>query len=224
MNNEQAVSPTIPRSDAPKALRVFATVISYVCHPVFVPLVMAIVLMKLSPESFSGVSAKQRGEWLLSIGFTTLFFPLFSVALMKPLGFISSFKMPTTKDRIIPLITSMIFYFWVYNVFNNVAGVPFIYKTFFLANFIGIIAVFMFNIFTKVSMHTAGAGTMVGILTVLMLINPAHMLLPLLVSIVVAAVIGFARLVLGEHTRGDVWLGYILGILPQLCVYWYQKP
>ncbi len=218
----------------PKVLRVLATIISYICHPVFFPLVMAIVIWKLAPDIFISVSQKQINLWFLSIGITAVFFPLFSILLMKPLGFISSLHLPTARERTIPLMVCMIFYFWVCHVFNSM-GIPtvlnpnpgpvppFIYKVLLLGNFWGIILVFLVNIFTKISMHTSTAGAMVGILIVLAIISPVNMTAPLLIGIGIAGIIGTARLILGAHQKGDIWVGYIIGILVQLAAYIYMK-
>jgi hypothetical protein len=209
----------------PKGLRMVANVISYVCHPVFFPLVMAYVIYKLAPAGFLGLAPKQLGMWFISIGITGVFFPLFSILLMKQLGFISSFHMPTAKERTIPLMATMIFYFWVSHVFNSMPGVavPLALKVLLLGNFWGIIGLFMINIFTKISMHTAAAGAMIGILVVLMITSPANMTVALFVSIVIAGIIGSARLILGVHEKGDVWLGYIIGFAAQLGAYVYMK-
>ncbi|MFI4963034.1 MAG: phosphatase PAP2 family protein [Legionellales bacterium] len=183
------------------------------------------MLYKLSPAAFMGVPPKQLGLWFLSIGITAVFFPIFSILLMKPLGFINSFLMPTAKERTIPLMASMIFYFWVSHVFNSMSGtpVPLILKVLLLGNFWGIILVFLVNIFTKISMHTSAAGAMIGILIVLMMTSSVNMTMPLLVGIGIAGVIGTARMILGAHQKGDIWVGYIIGILVQLGAYVYMK-
>ncbi len=206
----------------PKALRFLANVASYVFHPVLFPLVMAIVLSQLDNQFF-GIPEKQLKLWFLSIGITAVFFPIFSILIMKPLGFISSFHMPTARERTIPLMTSMIFYFWITHVFNTISGPPLSLKVLLLGNFWGIIAVFMINIFTKISMHTTAAGAMIGIILVLMLNGHVNMAIPLFVSLVIAGIIGSARLILGVHQRGDIWLGYIIGVLVQLGAYIYMR-
>ena len=225
MTESEQITSTRQPATQPAALRLFANIISYLCHPVFFPLVMAFVLYKLTPASFEGVPQKQLGLWFLSIAITAVFFPLFSIALMKPLGFIENFKMPTAKERTIPLMVSMIFYFWVSHVFNVMPGtpVPLVLKVLLLGNFWGIICLFMINIFTKISMHTATAGGMVGIIIVLMILSPANMVIPLFVSIIIAGIIGTGRMILGSHQKGDIWLGYIIGILVQLGAYVYLK-
>ncbi len=226
MSEIQEAATRLPENNTqPKALRILASIISYICHPVFFPLVMAYVIYTLAPAGFMGLPPKQLGLWFLSIGITAVFFPIFSILLMKPLGFISSFHMPTAKERTIPLMTSMIFYFWVSHVFNSMPGAPapLALKVLLLGNFWGIIALFMVNIFTKVSLHTGAAGGMIGVIIVLMLTSPVNLLMPLFVAIVIAGVIGSARLILGAHQRGDVWVGYIIGIVAQLFAYLYLK-
>jgi hypothetical protein len=222
VSEEQRTVPQPPQQ--PKILRVFAHIVSYICHPVFFPLVMAYVLYKLAPTAFEGIAPKQLGLMFISIAVTGVFFPLFSIALMKPLGFISSFEMPTARERTIPLMASMIFYFWISHVFNSMPGtVPLILKVLLLGNFWGIIVLFIINIFTKISLHTSAAGAMIGILLVLMTMSSANMVLPLFAAIFIAGIIGTARMILGAHQRGDIWLGYIIGILVQLGAYVYMK-
>ncbi len=203
-------------------LRGVANVISVIFHPVFMPVIMSLVIYKLAPAGFAGLQPKQLGLMLISIAVSTVLFPLFSILLMKPLGFIDSYRMPTAKERTIPLMVIMIFYFWISHVFNNMAGVvPLALKVLLLGNFWGIIIVFLVNIFTRVSMHTSAAGGMIGIVAVLLIISPANMILPFFAALITAGIIGSARMVLGAHQRGDVWLGYIIGVIVQLGAYIY---
>lgn len=206
----------------PAFLRGFAHVISFLFHPAFMPIVMSLVIYKLAPQGFAGIDEKHRGLLFISITVSTVIFPLFSILLMKPLGFISSYTMPTARERTIPLMATMIFYFWMSHVLNSMAGiVPTQLKVLMLGNFWGIILVFLANIFTRVSMHTAAAGGMIGILTVLLIDNSANMIIPLFIALVIAGIIGSARLILGAHQRGDIWLGYIIGVIVQLGAYLY---
>lgn len=223
MSAQQQAINTPAQNNQPKALRVLAEIISYVFHPIFMPLVMSVVLWKLQPSVFAPFIATTK-TWLLIIAISTLFFPLFTIFLMKQLDFLSSYKMPTAKDRIAPLLAIMIFYFWISHVFNSVPGaVPLILKVLFLGNLWGLVVVFIVNIFTKISMHTSVAGGMIGIIIVLMKIGPGNMLLPLFVAIILAGIMGTARMILGAHQRGDIWLGYIIGILVQIGAYFYMR-
>lgn len=208
------------RRERKTGLQIWATIISYVFHPVFMPSVMAFVLYKLMPTSFAGINAFTFGKIMLPIILNTLFFPLVATALIKAVGFIDSIKMENPKDRIIPLIATMIFYFWAYNVFKNIDA-PLILRVLLLGSFWGIIVLFMINIFFKISMHTTAAGGAVGIMIVLIMVSPVNMILPFFIALLVAGLIGTARLLLKAHSSGEVWLGYIVGILVQVGAYWY---
>ena len=207
-----------------KPLRILAQIISVLFHPVFMPVVMTLVLYKLDAVGFVAISPKQFNWWLISITITTLFFPLFTIFLLKQLRFIESIQLHTAKDRIIPLIAIMIYYFWINHVFGNIPDVPIVLHTLFLGCFWGIIAVFMITIFFKVSMHTASAGGMLGMLIVLLINNTVNMTVPLLAGIVIAGIIGTARLLLRAHSNSEIWLGYLIGILAQVGAYMYLKP
>lgn len=216
---------TTNSAQQPKAVRILASIVSYICHPVFMPLIMAVVLTILSPVSFTGITPQQKGSLLINIAISSVLFPLFAILLMKPLGFINSYHMPTAKERTIPLMVTMVFYFWVSHVFNSMTAftVPFILKVLMLGNFWGIIVLFIINIFTKISMHTAAAGGMLGIIIVLMISSPVNMIVPFFGAMVIAGIIGTARMLLGAHQRGDVWLGYLVGVVVQIAAYIYLK-
>jgi hypothetical protein len=203
-------------------LQSIANLLSYVLHPVFMPLLITFVMYKLAPASFAGYTQKQIGLWFASIGFTMVFFPLFTMLLLKGLGFLKSFKMESTKDRIVPLMATMIFYFWASHVFNNIPS-PNLIKILLMGCFWGTIVLFMLNIFVKVSLHTSAAGGAVAMLLIMMPGNFTNMLLPLGMALVVSALIGKVRLLCKAHTPAEVWLGFITGIIVQLAAYAYMR-
>ncbi|XZF12720.1 hypothetical protein ACTHGU_13110 [Chitinophagaceae bacterium MMS25-I14] len=222
MNNIQQEKYTAPVSTQPKFLQVLARIASYVFHPVFMPVVMAAALYWLAPVTFAGITPHRYNMWLVMIALNTLFFPLLCTALLKGLGFIESIQMYNPKDRIIPLIATMIFYFWAYQVIKTQAA-PMILQVLLLGSFWGVITVFMISIFYKVSMHTSAAGSMVGIIVVHMLLSPINMKIPLFGALVIAGIIGTARMILNAHKQGEIWLGYIAGFAVQLAAWWYLK-
>ncbi|MGN6567895.1 MAG: hypothetical protein ACTHJ0_08085 [Flavipsychrobacter sp.] len=220
MNDIQIPASQQPVSTQPKWLRVIATIFSYILHPVFMPVLMSFVIYKLSPMSFAGLSPMEVGKWLITIAMITTFYPLLTIALCKGLGFISSIHMYDKKDRIIPLIGVMIFYFWIYWVFRN-NPLPIEWKSLMLGNFWGIILLFNINIFYKISMHTTAAGGLLGILLVMMMHSQVNMMIPLFLGLVVAGLIGSIRMILGAHKGGQIWLGYAVGIIAQVGAYIY---
>jgi len=182
---------------------------------------MSLVLYALLPANFASMPKELAPRWLGIIGLLTIFFPLFTIVLMKALGFVESIQLKTSRDRIMPLMATMIFYFWVSHVFNHYAGAPLLLRALLLGSFYAIIAVFMCNIFVKISMHTAAAGGMLALMTLLLFHSPTNVFAGLALSLVIAGIIGTARMYLKEHTRAEIWLGYLVGFGAQMAAWWY---
>ena len=213
--------PPRPVPMGPGALSAFARFISYLFHPVFMPVLLSVVLWRLLPADFAGMSQKTLLFRLISLASTTIFFPLLTVALLKALGFLQSIHMRVAKDRIIPLIATMTFYFWAQQVFSHLTDTPKIINILLLGAFWGIILLFLASIFFKVSMHTTAAGGAIGIMIVMLVLSPINLLPALIATILIGGVVGTTRLILREHTPAELWLGYAIGIIVQLGAWWY---
>lgn len=205
-----------------KRLRLPAKIISYLFHPTFMPTIMSVVIIYLCRNQFAAVDRAARVQWVGNIALNTIFFPIVLVLLLKALNFISSIQLHDRKERIIPLIGTMVFYFWAAHTISEIAA-PLVLRVLMLGAFWGIILLFLVNIFTKISMHTTAAGGAIGVLIVLMMISSINVSLPFLLVLFFAGVVGTARLVLQAHRPVELWLGYGVGLIVQLAAYMYLK-
>ncbi len=193
-------------------LRVAASFLSYVFHPVFVPLYVVAFLLFTEPFLFVGAPPKEK---ILTLGQAIInytFFPLVSVLLLKGLNLISSIKLKNRKDRIIPFIVCNIWYFWIWYVWRGLPGAPHYLIVFalsvFLASSIGLLA----NIYLKISMHGIAMGTATAFLC-LLAFDPSspNITLYLALTMLFAGMVGSSRLLLSEHTPGEYYLGLAAG-------------
>lgn len=203
-----------------KGLRLVANAISVVLHPVFMPLISCLVLYVALPETFAGIKPKMLHGWLGMIIINTIMFPLILLLLLKGLGFIKSIYLKDVKERVIPLIGTMVFYFWPYLVAKNVQA-PEAARILLLGNFWGIVAVFIITIFFKISMHSSGVGSLLGLVLVMMLLSKSLLWLPFSIALAMAALIFWARYSTGAHSGKELWLGLLIGILAQAAAYIY---
>lgn len=202
-----------------KGLKPVARLISIIFHPIFVAFATAYLVYYLEKASYVSIENKYP-LWLGYLFINLVLFPLISTLLMKALGFISSITMKEPKDRIIPLIATMIFYFWAYNVSKNVTPeVPLFLRSFLLGSFWGIIMIFIINIFFKISMHTSAIGGTLGILLLMIFYSKVDILPLMFVAILLAGIIGTSRLILKEHIPFELLLGYVIGLLVQIGAY-----
>lgn len=192
-----------------------AVLLSYVFHPIFIPLYASLFLVYIHPSYFSGFSDANKFRTILIVAQNAVFYPLFSIALLKGVGFIDSIFLRTQKDRIIPYIACGIFFFWTFLLFKQQASYPRIMSSFFLGIFLSSSAALLANIYFKISLHAIALGGWLGVFLVIARSNTMLMTWPLATVILICGLLCSARLALGHHTGKDVYAGLFLGLLMQ---------
>jgi hypothetical protein len=218
---EQPIPQHPPAPTGPLWLRRMASFISYLFHPIFMPALMALVIWRIQPAEFAGMTRNTLLLRFVTLVMLTVFFPLLVTVLGRALGFVQSIQMRVARDRVIPLIATMTFYFWLQQVFKHLPDVPKIIDILVLGAFWGIILLFICSIFFKVSMHTTAAGGAIGIMTALLFLSPFNMLPAFFITIIIGGIVGTARLILREHTPFELWVGYAIGLAVQLGAWVY---
>ncbi len=199
----------------PILLRYTATLISYIFHPLFIPLYVGYFLMFIHPSYFVGYNMQQKIMLLIRIAYVMIFFPVITVLLLNAIGFIESVMLHSQKDRIIPYIACGIYFFWAYLVFRNQPSVPTVLTAFSFAVFLSSSAALLANIYFKVSMHAIGMGGVTGFFLVIMQSGTMMMSLPLSVAFLLTGMVCTSRLLISDHTPKEIYSGLIIGILCQ---------
>lgn len=200
----------------PAIVRFFAHLVSYVFHPLFIPLYVVYFLTFIHPSYFAGYGSGPKMFLIARIGINMVFFPLVTVLLLKGLGFIDSVFLKTQKDRIIPYIACGIFFFWAYLVFRNQPEIPTILTSFTFAVFISSSAALMANIYFKISMHAIGVGGIVGLFLVIMQQNNMLMTVPLSIAFLITGLVCSSRMIVSDHQPKEIYTGLVMGIVCQL--------
>jgi len=156
----------------------------------------------------------------------TAVIPMISVLLMVALNMVSSIMMEEKSERIGPLLLVMVLYFWVYYNLSNSNDVPTIFSTFLLGVVIALALAFVINVLDKISLHMVGMGGLVGMLMITMGLFGANGIVVggytvglgvlLIIGVVIAGLVGTARLALGAHDKVQIYAGYLVGFLSQL--------
>lgn len=205
----------------PKAVATAAKFISYLFHPIFLPVYVVIFMVYIHPWLFTGFPPLSKLNKVMMAVLMYTFFPLVTVLLLKALAFIDSIYLRTQKDRVIPLIASMIWYFWLWHVWRNLskvnpADMPAEAIQFALAAFISTILGLMANIRMKVSLHAIAAGVMLAFMILLALSHSVNFGVYLSVSIFIAGITCTSRFIVSDHTQAEVYLGLLTGVISML--------
>ncbi len=196
------------------SLRIPAHVISFVFHPLFVP-VYIIGFLLMVPPYFLGFAPREK--WIALVRFFVIysFFPLVTVLLIKGLGFVDSIYLRSRRERIIPYIACGIFYFWMWYVLRNqpqfARELVQLALGIFLASSLGLIA----NIYMKVSMHAISMGILICFMSFITFHNSAPILPWLLASLLIAGLVCTARLIVSDHQSREIYIGLGVGMLCQ---------
>jgi hypothetical protein len=200
----------------PPGIRLAARVISWVFHPVFVPVYIALFLVLVLPVLVSSFTVPQKLVTLFRFFLLYTFFPLVTVLLSRALGFLDSIYLKTQRDRIIPYVTCMIYYFWMWFVLRNQTEfAPLVVAlTFgiFLASIVGLMA----NIYMKISMHAIAMGVMVTFMISLAFTQATDMGLYLCLALLVAGLVCTSRFIVSNHAPKEIYGGFLAGIAAQL--------
>ena len=199
----------------PVLVRWFANIVSVVFHPLFIPLYVTYLLVFIHPLLFAGFTSVAKWRLVATIFVNLALFPALTVFLCWRLKFVDSIKMNTTKERIIPLAATMIFYFWGWYVLRNLNEVPGLFKQFLLGCFITIIGGWIANIYYKVSLHALGMGGLVAFIAIMVFGFEGGSGLYLAATLLVAGLVCSARLALSSHKPFDVYSGFFIGFLAQ---------
>lgn len=220
MNTDQQVLPkaeiaTPPANSHSAVARFFAQLFSYVFHPLFIPLYVTFFLAFIHPSYFSGFSVLGKKKVMILVGINAVAFPAITVFLLKSLGFIESIFLKTQKDRIIPYIASMTFFFWTQYVLREQTHIPRILVAFMFGVFISSSAALIANIYYKISMHGIGMGGLVGLFLVIMQQNTMLMTWPLAIVLLIAGLVCTSRMIVSDHRPKEIYAGLLVGFVCQ---------
>ena len=192
-----------------------------------------VILLSINPYLFVIQDNQAKFLLIFSVIMLTIFFPLFSVFMMKMLDLIQSFQMKEKSERIGPLIVTGTFYLWLFINIKDNSNIPGAFSFFVLGCTIALFLSLMLNSFTKISLHTVGMG---GLLAGMFFIryffsyDNFFVELPfgtlnvqtnfvLLLVIIIAGAVGTSRLLLKAHNTMDVYGGYVVGIFAQVIAF-----
>ena len=209
-----AEAPPAPRQPLPA--RILANVVSIIFHPLFIPTYVMAFLLYQHTYAFLGFDERMNMLRLLSVIVSTVLLPAFSIFLLWKLDFIRSIYLRTQRERIIPYAIALVFYFWVWYVFNNLSDSPLPAKQFLLGVFLGVCGAWMGNIWFKVSMHGIGVGGLMAFFLLQSMLYPSAVLLYLVIAVFIAGLVCTARFIAGGHTRAEVYAGLFIGMLAQV--------
>ncbi|MCC6583449.1 MAG: hypothetical protein IT271_07085 [Chitinophagales bacterium] len=193
-------------------IKILSKILSYLFHPLLMTTWFTLLLLYTNPFSFAGLSS---GIVIAVVFINTFMFPAISILLMRKLGFIEDLEMPDHKQRIIPLVASIIFYVWAYLATRKI-NFPYMMGVFMMGVLVSLFASFVINVFYKVSLHMVGVSGALTAIMLLVFVSPSDLSYYFLAMILLTGAVASARLYLGAHTMKEVYVGFLVGMFGQV--------
>jgi hypothetical protein len=199
--------------------------ISILFHPIFVPLLITLYAVYVHPQIYVGRNPYDRFALCRIVAVNTFIFPLFTVLIMKGVGFVKSIYLQTGRERMVVLIATMLFYFWMHYIMTHTLALsqqspqPQIMVQYFLGVFLTIPSAFMATNFLRISLHGMAWGNAVAFFIFVGIQYTYFIGAELVLVTLLAGLVGTARLQLKDHNNLELYLGFLVGALCQVAAY-----
>lgn len=191
-----------------------ANFFSVVFHPLLVPTIIYAVIFGFAPLLARPLSDTALLYILGAVFITTFVIPLCCIAVLRFSAYIPSMSMRNRRERVVPFLFVSVFYAITTYMFYAKMQLNLVLIVIMLAITVITFLLALVTVFWKVSIHSAAVMGMVGFFIAIMIRFPlSNLLLPLVLSVLMAGVVMSARLYLNEHKPEEVLIGGLMGFV-----------
>ncbi|MDM1044279.1 hypothetical protein HX004_05425 [Myroides sp. 1354] len=195
-------------------MKKLAQIVSYLFHPILVPLQTVGLYFLIQYYYFTPL---ELSIILSQVAIVTFFIPISIYYLMRSLRILqSSVMVNETKERIFPFAINILLLYTLKSLvlYNNSAYELKIYFWGLIGTYVLLLAGALFK--QKYSVHTALLLAGLTFFTLLLFHQGIPSLILLIVCILITGITASARLYLRAHTSYEVFIGGLIGLLPQI--------
>lgn len=197
----------------------FLKSISFIFHPLLMPLLGVIFYFSKSPRF---IPPEVRNAKLISLVILTIILPILLYFLLKTLGKVKSIYLKTTSERIIPLALNCIVIFIVLQRILTPTQIIELYY-FFVGILISTMTCLMLAIMKfKASIHMIAVSGVFMFFVALSIHFSININGTLSLMMIILGAVATSRLHLKAHTYKELIMGVFVGVIPQLILvsYW----
>lgn len=200
-------------------MKVFSQFISYLLHPLFIPIGGTVAYFLITPK-YSPVAIQSAN--ILPIFILTVIIPIVTFLILKNIGLVHSIFLETVTERKYPLYVHIsILLLILYKVIpNNYVSELYFYFTGLLGAAMACLILLFFKF--KVSLHMVGVSGLLMFLINLSIHFEINLIIAISALILLTGSVATARLYLQAHSRIELTIGLFIGLLSQLLTvqYW----
>lgn len=193
-----------------KALLWGARALSSIFRPQYFPLVGFLALFLFTYLSLLPLSFKALIMIIVLMG--TLLLPRLTIRIWRQTNGLKLHHLRLREHRSFPYLVFLLFYAFTLHFLARF-HLPFYMGGILVSSLMIQAACLLINIWWKISVHSAGAGGIIGALVAFSLLFNFNPVWWLSLCIIIAGLVGSSRMLLRQHTLWQVLAGTFLGIL-----------
>jgi len=187
-----------------------AKITSIVFHPLFMPLYGMLIIFS-APTLFGYLPFPVKRLLFLVLLINNVILPVSLMPLFYYRKIITSWSIDDRRERIIPLlITTLLYSSTLFIIYRF--PVPAFIKSFIIAAFFLSLTVTVITFWWKISIHSVGAGALIGLVLILSFRMYTPLVWYLVATIVIGGMLLSSRLSLNLHDPLQVWGGFATGL------------
>lgn len=200
---------------ADKTLISLSKVVSAVFTPFSIPFVAFLILFLFSYLRIMPIQYK-----LIVLGVVycfTILMPMLTIFLFRKINRLTREELGERQHRFVPFVLTITSYVFCLLIMQRL-HMPWYMTGIILAALVMMICCMIANLRWKLSEHMAGAGAIIGGLVAFSALFDYNPIGWLCLFILIAGILGTARLILSHHTLGEVMAGFFIGLICSLLV------
>ena len=144
-------------------MRLPAIIVSAVFHPLLMPLASVFIATQFDWYVRGQLWPEQTRLIYLVVAMGTIVFPGINILLLRWHGALSSLERPPQKERLAPFLSTLFFFAMGYYLLAR-ADLPTAIYSILIGSVFTVVALSLLNLVRKVSVHSAGAFGIVGVI------------------------------------------------------------
>ena len=200
-------------------MQLFAKVISYLFHPIFMPLVGLLVIYYSNPAIREGTQIMVYSRAMFLLATVSGLVAITSLLLLSQ-GMVRSLETKDIKERLILMTVALVyfsfFYFLLVKIEHFRIGMHPVIFSAISGALLAVLITFIITLFYRISAHMVGISGVGGMLYGLNFITISNEPFWLALVFIVAGFVFTARLTRKAHSVDQLIAGYVLGFM---CTY-----
>ncbi|MDK2771898.1 MAG: hypothetical protein KYX68_06680 [Flavobacterium sp.] len=194
----------------------FLPVFSYIFHPIFITLYGTLYFFLVAPHT-----APERLQYLIliQVSILTLLMPLALYFLFISLGIVTSFTEASIKERKIPVLIQSFLFFALLYIMRENNTIPELFYFYTGGFFSAVLAFIAILLKYKASLHMIGITSLACFVYAVAVYHQLPYLNMVAFAIVCMGLVASSRLYMKSHTMPELFVGFLIGLLPQYFIW-----